>query len=299
MGEKDWDLLRTKGLDRGFVSPAKLAREGEGAERDAATKLLGAIASVQRIAVPEGNTVTRAFLMGSSRPGTVYGEIARSFGQYKGFGMSAFMTTYFRRLEPLADGEGKWNRAQWLASLIVTTTVLGALGNQLKDIANGKDPEPMSSAGFWARAFAQGGAGGIFGTELNSIFQSMRLGDPSRALTPMAGLGLDLQQAIFGPIHGQANLNQSGTTRETFGMGVAHLLHKYTPSVWYTRLAMDRLVHDTLTRMVDPNYASTFQRMEQHLRQENTSYWWHPGAARPFEGNLNISRAPNLDNALQ
>lgn len=291
---KEWDLLRTRGLQEGFMSPAKLARYGGGAEREAASKLLGAIASIQRTAVPEGNSVTRALIMaGGARPGTPAGELVRSFLQYKGFGMSALMTTYFRAVERLADGEGKWNRAQWIASLVIGSTLLGGMSNQLKDIAAGKDPEPMDTGKFWARAFAQGGAGGIIGNEIQGMFQAQRMDDASRVLTPMGGLALDLAETAMGPIHGQANLNQQGTTRETFGLQATKLARKYTPSLWYTRLAQDRLLHDTLTRLADPDAAQTFQRMQEAVRKQGTAYWWRPGS-----GTSGPQRAPDLSRAL-
>ncbi len=298
--DREWDLLRTKGVDQGFMSPAKLARSGEGAEREAASKLLGAIASIQRIAVPEGNSVTRAFVMaGSARPGTPSGELARSFMQYKGFGMSALMTTYFRAVERLADGEGKWHRGQWIASLVIGSTILGALSNQLKDIAAGKDPEPIDTAKFWARAFAQGGAGGILGNQLQGMFQAQRMDDAARLLTPMGGLALDLKQMALGGLHGAENPNQQGTTRETYGIEAAKLARKYTPSLWYTRLAMDRLVHDTLTRMADPDAASTFQRMRDNARKQGTAYWWAPGSEDLRRGEINgPQRSPNYGNAV-
>lgn len=295
MGEKDWDILRTKAIDQGMMSPAKLAREGEGAERDTATRFLGAITTTQHVAVPEGNSVTRSLLMaGGARPGTWGGEFVRSFAQYKGFGMSALMSSWARAMEPLAEGEGRWNRAQWIAGLIVGTTVMGALSNQLRDIAAGKDPEPLvgpHAGRFWAQAFAQGGAGGIFGNELRAIMQAQRLDDAGRALSPMAGLGLDLGELALGPIHGEATADlRGGPGKETFAILAAKKARKYTPMVWQFRLAFDRIVHDTLTRMADPDASAAFSRIEERARkQEGTAYWWRPGSTEP-------RRAPDLGN---
>jgi hypothetical protein len=304
MGRKDWDILRTKGMDRGIMSPAKLAREGEGAERETAIKFLGAITTTQHIAVPEGNSVTRAFIMaGGARPGTWPGEMVRSFSQYKGFGMSAMLSSWSRMMEPMADGEGRWNRAQWIAGLIVGTTVMGALSNQLRDLAAGKDPEPLygpHAGRFWARAFAQGGAGGIFGNELQAVFQAQRLDDASRAMSPMAGLATDLFELGMGPIHGEATSDlRASPSKETYGKQAAKIARKYTPMIWQFRLAYDRIVNDTLARMGDPDAANAFSRMQERARkEEGTTYWARPGSARPLEGNFDfIQRAPNLGNA--
>jgi hypothetical protein len=97
-------------VTEGFLDPAKLAREGNAAERNAAVKMLGAIAGVQRMAVPEGNTITRALMLGATRPGTPEGEFLRSIAQYKGFPMSAMLMHFFRAMEP-ARREGSGSAA--------------------------------------------------------------------------------------------------------------------------------------------------------------------------------------------
>jgi hypothetical protein len=48
MKAKDWDALRTS-VTEGMLDPARLAREGKAAERDAAVKMLGAIGGIQRM----------------------------------------------------------------------------------------------------------------------------------------------------------------------------------------------------------------------------------------------------------
>jgi hypothetical protein len=54
----------------------------------------------------------------------------------------------------MMDKNGTMPRGQYLAALAVQATVLGALSYQLKNIAQGKDPEKMSTVDFWAKAAA-------------------------------------------------------------------------------------------------------------------------------------------------
>lgn len=287
MTETDWNVIRTKGLDQGFVDPARLAREGEGV----GVKLLGAIANIQRSAIPEGNAITRALMLGNTRPGTFEGEFLRSFAQYRGFPMGAFMMHYFRAIESLRDTEGQWFRGHYIASLVASTTVLGAASLQLKNIAAGKDPQPMNGehgAKFWLEAAAQGGALGIVGNYIQAIFQAKRLDDPSRLLTPMGGLSLDTAQLVLGGLHGTANESRSETTAKQ----AAKMLRKYTPSLFYTRAAVDRLVHDTVLRMADPDAAGAFSRLQERARKEQgTEYYFRPGSTAP-------SRGPDLGRAF-
>ena len=67
--------------------------------------------------------------------------------------------------------------------------------------------------------------------------------------------------------------------------------NKYTPDVWYTRLAMDRMVWDTLMRMSDPEAADTFSRIEDRARREQgTRFYWRPGSS--------TRRTPDVSRAL-
>ncbi len=288
---KEWEMLRTKGLDQGFIDPARIARDGTAAEQRVATKLLGAIAAVQRTAVPEGNSVTRALVLGKTQPGTWEGEALRGMAQYKGFPMASFMMHAFRAMESLRDPEGQWFRGEYVASLIVTTTVLGALSLQLKNIAAGKDPEPMldpkHAARFWANAFAQGGAGGIFGDQLKAMFSAQRMGDSARLMTPGGGFALDLAEITMGKVNADVNDRQSHAGRH-----IVQFANKYTPDLWYTRLAMDRLVWNTLQKMADPEYADSFSRQQEAARKnQSTQYYWRPGSSSP--------RTPDMSRALQ
>lgn len=298
LSQANWDALRTGGVTKGFIDPAKLAREAiDGPGREAGVKMLGAIAGIQRMAVPEGNSVTRAMLLGATRPGTYEGEFMRSIAQYKGFPLTAFLNHYFRSIEGLRDGEGQWFRGSYIAGLMVSTTVLGGLGLQLKQIAAGKDPEPMFSHGngakFWLNAWAQGGAGGIFAQQIQAMFSAQRIGDPSRLVTPVSGLALDLQ-GLF-----QGNVQDAIAGREPhMGREAVRFASKYTPEVFYTKRAMQYLVWDTLTRMVDPDANGTFNRIEERARkQDHNEFFFRPGTT-PWHGG-GPQRGPDFLKAVE
>jgi lipase chaperone LimK len=69
---------------------------------------------------------------------------------------------------------------------------------------------------------------------------------------------------------------------------------RYTPgaSLWYTRLALERLVIDQAQMMADPKAKSKMRRLENRYKKEQgQKYWWRPGKTAP-------DRAPNLENVL-
>lgn len=285
---EEWDLLRAKAVVKGastpYLDPAELARSGDGAEREAALKLIGAIAAEQRFAVPEGNTISRALLLGSSQPGTSSGELRRSLVQYKSFPISVMLFHGGRALDQIANPDGTWFRGSYAVGLAVLTTALGALSLQLKSIAAGKDAEPMDTPDFWARAFVQGGGAGIMGDFFSAAVA--RTGKDFGATLvggPAVGLVSDLAALGIGNVGDYFEGRDSNLGREA-----VRFANRYTPDLWYTRLAADRLLWDTLQKMADPDYAGTWRRMEQRARRDRgVEFYWPPGEALP-------DRAPAL-----
>lgn len=289
--EKDWDILREKALvkEQGvapFLDPARLAREGDDAQREAALKFIGAIAAEQRMAIPEGNTITRALWLGSSRPGTPGGEFFRGTGQFKSYPTAVMLMHGGRALDQLATADG-WRKGTYAAGMIVTLTSLGALSMQLKSIAAGKDPErvdwndPEKAAKFWARAFIQGGGAGIMGDYLKAAVSSRNQKDIAATIVgPQWGFAGDTLALAFG------NAGQYfGDEKPNFGREAVKYANRYAPDVFYTRLALDRMVWDNLQKMVDPDAHQTFRRIEERARKETDQrFWWRPGRTTPDRG---------------
>jgi len=132
----------------------------------------------------------------------------------------------------------------------------------------------------------------MLGDQLKVMFQTQSMADAARNMTPMAGLATNAYSLAFG------NLTQlDAGERTNFGREAVRFGQQYSPTqvagrLWYTRLAMDRLVWDTLQRMVDPDAGGAFSRIEQRARkQTGTQYWWRPGQTEP-------SRPPDLGAAL-
>ncbi len=63
-------------------------------------------------------------------------------------------------------------------------------------------------------------------------------------------------------------------------------------SVWYARLAMERLVFDELEAAIDPNAARSFRMIEQSARRDyQQRFFWKPGTRAP-------QRLPEMGAAL-
>ena len=285
MGAADWDVIRSKGMFTedgvNLIFPEQMVRTGDrGAER-AATRLLEMIDAERGFAVLEPGAAERALTLQGTRGGTWAGEFWRSTAQYKSFPIT-MMTRHIMR----GVSEGGMAGGAYLARLVVGLTAAGALAMQMKEVAKGKDPRDMTTPGFWGAAFFQGGGAGIFGDFLNS---AVTRSDRSFYMTaiggPTAGLLDDLMKLTGANIQATAEGKDAN-----FGADFARFVRRNTPgtSIWYARLAMDRLLWDQLQAVIDPDHGRAWSRTEQRARQETRQeFWWRPGEASP-------DRAPQM-----
>ena len=293
---QDWDILRApEAMFRSpdgasFLSPMHW-REHQTALPDAeaeglAMRLQMAIEEQMEYAVPNLRVEGRARTVGNTQPGTISGEILRSTTMFKGFALSLTMGQY-RRFLDLPTGA---DRAVYAAQLSAGLFMLGALSVQLKELAKGNDPRPMDNAAFAGAAFLQGGGVGIFG-------------DFFAAETNRFGGGF--AQTLAGPVvslaSAAANIPISNATRAAqgestyVGRDVSNFLRYNTPvasSLWYQRVAFDRMVADQLQSFLDPDAERLWKQQARRREKDfGTRSWWDRGAFAP-------SRAPDLSNAL-
>lgn len=281
----DWDLLRsTELIDQEgvkFFSVENLMNRADLDERvrnELATKLQEMVLTETDFAVPMPDARARAIVTGGTKRGTIMGELARDVGLFKSFPITVMSTHLLRG----ARQNGLGNKAAYLGSLAVATTVLGAVAMQAKDIARGRDPRNMDDAEFWAAAFIQGGGAGIFGDFIYSGIQGQNRfgkGIVETAAGPVASLTNDLGRLVFGTISDVG----TGEFGKIPKRGVDFAL-SYAPgkSLWYTRLAFERMIADQLKRQVDPKARSRFRRAINRRRKEyDQDHWWRPGEAAP------------------
>jgi len=276
--ETDWSLIRKTGVGDfdgvRMVWPENLASAGK-AEQEAASKLMGLILTEADIAIPTPGVRERALLLSQSRRGTLGGEFRRSTLQYKSFPVTMMTTHLMRGIANWGQGGGLY-----MAKLGIDLTVMGALAIQLKQVANGKDPRDMTDGKFWGAAFIQGGGAGIVGDFLyaglnraNAGFYMTAIGGPTAKLVDdtVSLTGFNIQGAITGE-------------KTNFGRELVRFLRGNTPgsSLWYSRLAMDRLLWDQLQELADPEYRRAFKRVEDRARKDyGQDYWWRPGQPGP------------------
>jgi hypothetical protein len=288
----DWDVIRKTGLweedGARFIHPEQIAR-GDAGNTAPASRLLEMVQTETGFAVVEPGALERALLLGRTRPGTLSGEFLRATMQYKTFPISMMTRHLMRGIDAYQGGDV----GRYMVATGVSLTVMGAAAMLLKAIANGRDPRDMTSPSFWGAAFFQGGGAGIFGDFLNSGLNRADRGFYMAAIGgPTAGLVDDLAKLTGANISGAVNEPQKD---QHFGAELARFAQRYTPgtSLWYSRLALDRMMWDRLHEMADPAHAARrAQRIEDRaMREANQRFWWGPGDRAP-------DRAPSIGAAI-
>lgn len=253
--------------------------------KDLATRMMEMIETETNFAVPSTSVRGRLALTGDTRPGTIAGELTRSFAMYKNFGVTLVNTFVSRGLNMKGIGKGKY-----FANLIISTTLMGALALQLKEMAKGRDPRPMTDPAFWGAAFLQGGGLGIYG---DFAFADVNRYDRGLAETiagPVVGFADDVRKLTVGNLLQAAKGEDTDIAKETI-----KFVSRYTPgsSLWYGRLAVERMITDQLQLMLDPKAPKNFRRLEKRYKRDyGQSYWWRPGQTEP-------RRAPKISNVTK
>jgi hypothetical protein len=257
------------------------------AQHRAVTKLLGLITDEAEYASVAQDLRTRAITSGGLQKGTVESEAWRSIMLFKGFPI-AMITRHLGRMAELWRDDAKGSAVAYGATLMVGTTIFGALALQLKDMVNGKDPRDMSTGKFWGAAWAQGGGLGVFGDLLyTGIGGNSRAGTPNwmNLLGPVLGDAVDLGTMTLG------NLGKASEDKKTtFSSEALRFTRGHLPFVnlWYAKTAIDHAVLHDLQEYLSPGY---LMRMQERARKDyGQGYWWRPGEGMP-------SRAPNLSAA--
>lgn len=295
----EWDMLRAPGAmfttptGARVIAPTWFAEHANMPRLEAerlALKLGSIIEDHTEFGIPTTRARGRATILGERQVGTFAGELLNSVSMYKSYSF----TVMFGQLRRVAEiGGGFQNRAAYVAAFVAQMTAMGALAVQLKEIAKGRDPRPMDTAGFWSAAVFQGGGVGIFGDFFSSTTSRAGGGLAETIAGPVVGLGADVGRAI------SSNVARAADGQDVLiGRDFANLVRRYNPLATFqppvpvpTRVALERLMWDQLQYLLDPQATEQWHQAEGRMRRDyGTQSWWRRGETAP-------RRAPDLSNA--
>jgi hypothetical protein len=304
----DWSVIRQAQLTKfqGVVhlTPESIHATNDPRANEVVSKVLGLIQDESEFAVLNPDLATKAWASGGAlQRGTVKGELARSVMQFKSFPLAMVSRHWNRMLDmpKVSDGSAPGlsnapilaNRLLYAGAILVSTTALGAVAFQAKQVASGKDPVDMTgphAIKFWGKAMAQGGGLSIVGDLL--------LNDPGNSAS---GFAKNLAGTFAGPapsdvisaatIPIEAGWQAAKGKRITAGADTLRLVRSDTPYVnlWYAKAAIDHAGMHALQENLSPGYLG---RMQQTAAKDwGQGYWWQPGTGGP-------QRAPDFGKAV-
>lgn len=300
--EDDWNVINTAKLGEyggsKFLTPDAIYGTGHDQAANIVPKVLGMIREEGEYAVL--NPDLAAKVITSATPGTWSGELQKTFMQFKAFPI-AMMTRHWGRLADMqrtgdfkaAGAPALANPLAYGAALVLSTTLMGAVSNQVKDLLYGKDPEPMwgdakQSSLFWLRAFMKGGGAGFAGDTLNSALTSRDYGSAIGSV-----VGGPVGSVLFDPLHAayQASTDSAEGKQTHLGADMFKFAQNNTPliNLWYWKTVWNRLLFDNISENLSPGV--TQRNASRSNKQYGNEFYWQPGQSSP-------SRAPNLGNAF-
>ena len=293
IGADEWEIIRTTKLnDAGADEPTMIGKGAtflrpddiharadlDNATREyLTTRLMSWLVNETNFAVPTSSVKGRVFLADATKPGTISGEFMNSVLLYKNFPITLGMTHLSRGFQQV----GLSGKFKYLVPMLIGGTVMGAVAYELKQIAAGKKPTPVSEMGtrYWLNAMVYGGGLGIWGDFFFADHNRYGSSPMKTMLGPVAGFIDDLTKLTAG------NIMELATGKETnAGREFSNFIRRYTPgsNLWYTRLIFERIFMDTMEKLVNPDFSSDTRRDVNRLRsQTGQEYWWSPGELRP------------------
>jgi hypothetical protein len=280
----EWDKIRNsevvdhKGVQ--YLSADNLQKL-EGMTRkekdDLTAKLLNMVLTETDYAVPSPDARTRVISTGlGQKAGTYSGEAMRYLTQYKSFPITVMMQQFYRTFHQ----KGAVNNAVYGAQTLVMTTMAGYAAMQLKEMAKGKEPIQTMDASVVFAAAMQGGGLGILG----DFFLSNQNRFGNGLLASMMGAGAGFVEDAHRLTQGNAMAAiTDGESR--FARDMVDFVGRYTPasSLWYTRVAFERIVLDQLELLADETATrKSWRRTARKAKKEkNQGYWWKHGEMAP------------------
>lgn len=256
---------------------------------EVATQFQAHLLDEQGMAVVEAGLRERTFMSAGQKKGTVTGEIFKSMLQFKSF-PAAFLMRHGSRA---MSQPTKMSKAGYGASIFAMTTLLGALVVQLKELANGNDPQtmwdsddPQKTMNFLTRSAVQGGGLSILGDILVAGTDTSGRGTSDFMVGPF---GSDAK-AVLGLTVG--NFTQYYEGKDTNAANEAFKLLKNkipAQNLWYTKAATNRMIFDEMQDMIAPGYREKLLRKAER-EQDRTRFWGD---------DLADIQAPDLDRVVQ
>lgn len=280
----DWDNIRAAvSADGTYIEPGNIKHI------PSMEKWLSSNIAATRIAVPEPSAFAHVSLGAAQARGTFSKEARATLGQLWSYNISVthIQAQLLRNNILLAT---KGSKIGYVAGYLAYGAMFAALGAQMKSLKEGNDLRSPEDPGLYLDAMIQ--TTGVPGDLLQRILTSSDAADVAKSLAgPIPGLALATIVTSYSA--GKHVIDgDSDKARKQAASLLNELKKGLVPgqNLWYTKVAIDRLVFDQLQKAVDPRASSAFRRSQRSLeKRTGQEMWWEKGDLLP-------SRLPEVSN---
>lgn len=311
MNGSDWDFLVKHGAASEvgggkFFIPSEFRNKGfktteESLQaRRVADQVDDWVDMLRNVSTNESTLTTRAFSSGAffggegaGGRGTPGHAVFSTLGLFKSFPITSMVNSFAATSRKFQEG-GKSAAITHALETFIFTTIMGGAVIQLKNTVKGKDWQNTKDPSFWAAAALQGGALGLMGDFLFGGKESRFGRQPFQELAgPGAGF---ISDALNTGFEGWEAMKQQlpDAVKETMGIDkqdtdfslqMFRMAKRNVPvasSLWYTRLALERLLLDHMERFIDPKFDNRMRKFEREMqKKKGQEFWWKPGTYAP------------------
>lgn len=289
IGQKEWDIMQQSKIFTDPGSGSKFLRPEDVAlipgvdsktALELSSRLDDMISHMRNMATNNPDLRTRSIqtAFGQRRDSLMRGMFSSPL-MFKSFPL----TVFFNHVIPSVQraSKGQWEH---LASVMVGTTILGAMALQAKEITKGRTPKDWDDPKFILAAMLQGGGLGLFGDFFLADYSRFGRSPITEAVGPIAGLADDILRATKGNFDRIAQGKDVNFMRDMF-----RTMKRNIPgvSLWYSRLILERMLLDHMERMADPKFDQRTRKFERRIRKDfGQQYWWRKGNVAPTSSPL-------------
>lgn len=240
------------GIDAGKISEGDI----QDVKRDMEDRLRTFFINETGEALIRPSASDRAFLIRGTRPGTPLGEIARSFAMFKTFSIAMTRRVGARLMMGVEEGQSifdpRGRNYAGMTQFLVMGTLMGYIGNTVKDIARGNTPAPPNSVEAFTQAFSIG-AMGIYGEFLFEQYNKYGESFTGKVAGP-----------VFGTLDDVVRTAYKIAEQDKPAIATLNTAEKLSPfgNIMGFRTALDFLFLDNIKENLSPGYK---RRVQQRL----------------------------------
>lgn len=279
--KRDWDVVRklptwqpVQGAH--FMRPLDIMNSNLIDRDQLYQKFAGLIHDESRQMVPASTVEAQVALKNTTRPDSAAGLILHSFAMYKNFPVTLQMM-YGRMILDASARNGR-GRTSLAVGMLISMTMAGALGIQLRELLRLKTPQDMTTPNFWGRALMAGGGLGIWGEMLFNGINSYGRGISTQVGGPLFGAVSDVTDATIGQPYawvttGEIDFDKWKADLVRFGK-------RYTPgsNIWWARPVLERELWNRLEELADPKIKQKRKAEKKRMKElYGNEYFIEPG----------------------